>query len=155
MAIIHLAGFQQNMAIVNNHLIRGPIIYEQSLSPASFHPGRCLCCLSSSFGKYIAMFLSLVLAHNFLPKNVDPNLTQLSYLPEALWVVLFNHLDNLPVTCLSIFLSISFRWFVRYQVRQDRNAHDYLADLGSEVPLYMKVKRFPLKKVITTFLIKM
>ena len=26
------------------------------------------------------------------------------------------------------------------QVRQNRNVHDYLADLDSEVPLYMKVK---------------
>ena len=26
------------------------------------------------------------------------------------------------------------------QVRQDRNVHDYLADLDSEVPLYMKVQ---------------
>ena len=30
---------------------------ERFLSAASFHPGRCLCCLSSSFGEYIAMFL--------------------------------------------------------------------------------------------------
>ena len=30
---------------------------ELSLSPASFHFGRSLCCLSSSFGEYIAIFL--------------------------------------------------------------------------------------------------
>ena len=48
----------------------------------------------------------------------------------------------------SIFYSISshlFEKFCQYpfahQVRQDRNVHDYLADLDSEVPLYMKVKK--------------
>ena len=29
---------------------------------------------------------------------------------------------------------------IDWQVRQDRNVHDYLADLDSEVPLYMKVQ---------------
>ena len=50
-----------------------------------------------------------------------------------------------PKLCFnSVKFSISgHHWLIQRkttQVRQDRNVHDYLADLDSEVPLYMKVK---------------
>ena len=54
-------------------ITRGPKSYLTNFyPPASFHLGRCFCCLSSSFGEYIAMFLSLVfLSSSFCRAKYD------------------------------------------------------------------------------------
>ena len=85
MAIIHLSGFQKTFPFkccINHHcdglsqsswsmiIKRGPKSYLTNFyPPASFHLGRCFCCLSSSFGEYIAMFLSLVFSSFFLSSS--------------------------------------------------------------------------------------